>query len=1071
MARTIEQSGIKAGDQGHDTQTFQANGEDRIDLPSSDLIADAKMTREGDNLVLETSNGETAVIEGYFSADPAPILYAPGGSVLTPNLVQSFVHSPMEFAANETSSDQSPVGAVEEVKGHATVTRADGTVETIMNGTPIYQGDVIETDAAGAVNIVFMDETSMSVSANARLAIDEYTYDPSTESGTTNFSVLRGLFVFTSGLIGRDDPDDVKIDTPVGSIGIRGTIIAGEINPGGESNISVLEGAIVIKNGVGEITLSEQFESVRLMGFEQPMKDIGVVPASEINTRFSSISDVNPSLFTMINDTVKEQSTAPAHETPKMDAAPEPTSSNEHGSQTSQQAESTTSAQSNETAAAPPAPALAPDVFASIDSSVPAFDTTTSSGLPSSGTIAGATSTGLGSTTTATTGTALSPAPVGTVSAPTTTAPTTSTTGSAVPTAPETSATPPSVLGTAPPTGTGPSTTRPLWADINLDAVVTASHHLISDNIDNKFGYSISALGDIDGDGFDDFIAGNDVTNQNHSYIFSGSRTGIMVPNAADADIVLNNTSTYDSSGSIVAGIGDFNGDGVKDFVVGQFSNGLNDEGQIRFNSTTGTPISGPIITGPAPTSYLGDSIDAAGDYNNDGYADIIVGAPGANSGDGYIKIYWGQSATPNGPGAPGYSNAALGTDVAGIGDFNGDGYSDSIAGAPGVGEARIFWGSTGSMTQMALYGSPTFGQEVAGLGDINGDGYSDALVATDGNTGAIFFGSATPDANRDISISMPMTYNVSGGGKAGDFNGDGYDDFTISLTNASGTEGYIVLGKASFGSTIDYNYLQDYHNAIKFNYSGAVGADELEITAVGDVNGDGYDDIGIGVPDANGAANGNGGIIVVYGRDTGNITTGPTATANNQSLVGDSYNGSLRDGGFSGISMRGGAGRDIFEINNTNFLGIDGGGNVQTGGSLNYDYIRTIGYGNNLNFSNINFEKISGIEALHMHDNNQTVTLSLENIFNLMKTSDDGIFRIANDGTGNKLILTDSSGGDDYSGSSPSEIIALLDGYSGGPSSPTYQGTVPESGHNYSSFKIGGYTLMIDQSLTVDAQ
>src|SRR5690606_30589150 len=122
---------------------------------------------------------------------------------------------------------------------------------------------IIETDAQGAVNIVFLDETSMAISESAKIAVDEYTFDPSTESGTTNLSVLRGLFVFTSGLIGRDDPDDVSIDTPVGSIGIRGTIIAGEIKPGGESNISVLEGAIVVKNGLGETTLSDQFETVR----------------------------------------------------------------------------------------------------------------------------------------------------------------------------------------------------------------------------------------------------------------------------------------------------------------------------------------------------------------------------------------------------------------------------------------------------------------------------------------------------------------------------------------------------------------------------------------------------------------------------------------------------------------------------------------------------------------------------------------------------------------------------------------------------------------------------------------
>src|SRR5690606_2307955 len=112
---------------------------------------------------------------------------------------------------------------------------------------------------------------------NARLAIDEYVFDPATQSGENNFSVLRGVFVFTSGLIGREDPDDVKIETPVGSIGIRGTTIMGHINPDGDSQITVVEGAIVVTNGQGEQTLSQQFETVKLGGFNDPMGEASVL--------------------------------------------------------------------------------------------------------------------------------------------------------------------------------------------------------------------------------------------------------------------------------------------------------------------------------------------------------------------------------------------------------------------------------------------------------------------------------------------------------------------------------------------------------------------------------------------------------------------------------------------------------------------------------------------------------------------------------------------------------------------------------------------------------------------------
>ena len=91
----------------------------------------------------------------------------------------------------------------------------------------------------GAVNLSFTDETQFAISENSHLTIDEYVYDPATESGVTDFSVLQGVFVYTSGAIGHDDPDDVTINTPRGSIDL-GTIIAGDADNG---EITVVEGA------------------------------------------------------------------------------------------------------------------------------------------------------------------------------------------------------------------------------------------------------------------------------------------------------------------------------------------------------------------------------------------------------------------------------------------------------------------------------------------------------------------------------------------------------------------------------------------------------------------------------------------------------------------------------------------------------------------------------------------------------------------------------------------------------------------------------------------------------------
>ncbi len=317
---------------GVDTQTAQqpqnaetaldARGASSLTLPAGDFI-NGDIVRDGQDLILRDSQGHEVTIENYFSATPT--LHLEGGAVLTPALVESFARGegPLQYAAAETTSDASPVGHAKEVTGEATVTRANGQSEALTQGAPIYQGDVIETKAGGAVNIEFVDESTFAVSANAKLAIDEFVFDPATQGGETNFSLLRGIFVFTSGLIGREDPDDVKIETPVGSIGIRGTTIAGNIVPGGASQITVVEGAIVIRNETGEVTLADQFGSVQLTGMDAPIAQLGQLPPADMVGFYGTLQGVAPAFFSTIqgSDAPAESGEAPA-DAPVGEAAP-----------------------------------------------------------------------------------------------------------------------------------------------------------------------------------------------------------------------------------------------------------------------------------------------------------------------------------------------------------------------------------------------------------------------------------------------------------------------------------------------------------------------------------------------------------------------------------------------------------------------------------------------------------------------------------------------------------------------------------------------------------------------------
>lgn len=302
---------------------IHAEGSSPVALPSANLLTNAKMTQDGPDLVLTAPNGEVTIVEDYFMQSPPPALEAADGSFFSPQLIQSFLTpdaGEVKLAQNDVYNDESAIGIISEVTGDATITRTDGSTHTVTKGTNIYQGDIVETDFEGAVNIVFIDESSIAVSEDARMAIDEFVFSPDTQNGTTDVSILRGVFMYTSGFIGRENPDAVELNTPVGSIGIRGTIIGGRIAADtGESQITVFEGAIVVENGTGQQILSSSFETVQLGGFNAPIQNIGPMDPAQASNTFGSLRGVSGSFFSSIEDAARDQNDP----TQNKDAGPE----------------------------------------------------------------------------------------------------------------------------------------------------------------------------------------------------------------------------------------------------------------------------------------------------------------------------------------------------------------------------------------------------------------------------------------------------------------------------------------------------------------------------------------------------------------------------------------------------------------------------------------------------------------------------------------------------------------------------------------------------------------------------
>jgi hypothetical protein len=425
-------------------------------------------------------------------------------------------------------------------------------------------------------------------------------------------------------------------------------------------------------------------------------------------------------------------------------------------------------------------------------------------------------------------------------------------------------------------------------------------------------GYSVSNAGDVNGDGLDDVIVGA-------PYVDSGE------PNEGMAVIYYGNTATGVGSheslqcnqaganfGHSVSGAGDVNGDGYDDVIVGaiSFDKGVVQGAAFIFYGGAGgiNPNPAIVLDNNLVGTEYGASVSSAGDINRDGYSDVLVGAPNYSKSNpavakaGAVYIYLGSF---NGIVASGtmvtadLENSHLGIEVANAGDVNGDGYGDIIAGAhmystgqANEGAAMVYYGSpagipTNSPMNTLLQSNQAdafLGSSVSGAGDVNGDGFSDVIVGAykydngENNEGAamVYYGSASGLGFQNpsiLEINQPAAYFGYSVESAGDVNGDGYSDVIVGAP-------YYLNANNSAGGARVFHGSPGGINPIS-SFSVVTGQDFAmlgsSVSGAGDVNGDGYSDIVIGVPHydvVQPAIKNTGRALVYFGNNqgTGNV-------------------------------------------------------------------------------------------------------------------------------------------------------------------------------------------------------
>ncbi len=595
-----------------------------------------------------------------------------------------------------------------------------------------------------------------------------------------------------------------------------------------------------------------------------------------------------------------------------------------------------------------------------------------------------------------------------------------------------------------------------LKGNLNIYGLNGSNGFRLSEGITGYSSSMVSGAGDFNGDGYDDVIVGADYIDSSGlvsetSYVVFGKTSGF----GATVDL----SSLDGSSGFRVDGItdidsdkfsnaGDINADGFDDLIIGILfykpESGFSTSAYVLFGKADGfnAPLDLSRLDGRNGfrMDVMGvyedpeDFVSNAGDFNGDGYDDVIIGSPLENSSYLVFGKASGFDAVLDLSNLDSYKGFRLdgvsaGDSVSTAGDMNGDGFDDLIIsgiyansyGSNSSSSYVVFGKATGLNAPLdlsSLNGSNGFrvdGVMFSHAGDVNSDGFDDVIIGIpdaypneeNSDSSYVIFGKAAgfndvldlSSLNGSNGFRLDWGREIYRGQLAvsgiGDFNGDGFDDLMIGSSGADPDgfvvgANYIVFGKASgFSPSLRLSSLDGDNGLVLKGLQLDYKLGRF-ISDAGDVNGDGFDDVIVDITDGylRNSILDLGGSYVVLGDDythavtflgtpgADNLVAG-TATAD--SFVAGDGNDLMIGGGGLDI-FHGGAGDDMIEVSKFGFRSVDGGaGNdtlAVTGNGLNLDLVNTRG-------------KIDGIETIDLTGSgSNTLNVNLLDLLNLSDTS-----------------------------------------------------------------------------------